>query len=189
MPRFSANRPRRTTKRGWSNASWGGWVNIKNYPPALEASGLYFSQTIIWVKEHPVITRKDFMGNHEWAFYGWKIGAAHRFFGPNNATDVWSVKKVNPASMVHLTEKPVELASRAIEYSSRVGENVLDLFGGSGSTLIAAEQLKRKAFLMELDPLYCDVIVQRFEKFTGKKAERQAASDVDRRSWLEICGR
>ena len=75
--------------------------------------------------------------------------------------------------MIHLTEKPVELATRAIEYSSKPGEHVLDLFGGSGSTLIAAEQTGRKAFLMELDPLYCDVIVQRYEQFTGKKAERR----------------
>src|SRR5271170_6515 len=101
--------------------------------------------------------------------------AAHRFFGPNNATDLWSIKKVNPQSMIHLCEKPVELATRAIEYSSKRGENVLDLFGGSGSTLIAAEQTGRKAFLMELDPLYCDVIVQRFEQFSGKKAERIAS--------------
>ncbi len=114
-----------------------------------------------------MLTRKDFMGNHEWCFYGWQEGAAHQFFGPNNATDLWHVKKVNPQSMVHLTEKPVELAVRAMQYSSRAGENVLDLFGGSGSTLIAAEQTGRKAFLMELDPLYCDVIVQRWEKFTG----------------------
>src|SRR5688572_20674300 len=78
--------------------------------------------------------------------------------------------------MIHLTEKPVELAARAMNYSSRPGENVLDLFGGSGSTLIAAEQTGRKAFLMELDPPYCDVIVQRYEKFTGKKAKRQQAS-------------
>ena len=69
----------------------------------------------------------------------------------------------------------VELAFRAMQYSSRSGENVLDLFGGSGSTLIAAEQTERKAFLMELDPLYADVIVQRFEKFTGEKAKRIAA--------------
>ncbi len=74
--------------------------------------------------------------------------------------------------MVHLTEKPAELAARAIQYSSRAGERVLDLFGGSGSTLIGAEQTGRKAFLMELDPPYCDVIVERFEKFTGQKAER-----------------
>jgi DNA modification methylase len=76
--------------------------------------------------------------------------------------------------MIHLTEKPVELAVRAIEYSSRPGENVLDLFGGSGSTLIAAEKTGRRAYLMELDTLYSDVIVQRWEQFTGKKAERQS---------------
>ena len=122
------------------------------------------------MKGHPVLTRKDFMGNHEWCFYGWREGAAHVFLGPKNATDVWDVQKINPTSMVHLTEKPVELATRAIGYSSRRGENVLDLFGGSGSTLIAAEQSKRRAFLMELDPLYCDVIVCRWEKLTGKKA-------------------
>jgi DNA modification methylase len=77
--------------------------------------------------------------------------------------------------MVHLTEKPVELATRAMEYSSKPGENILDLFGGSGSTLIGAEQTGRRAYLMELDPLYCDVIVTRWEQFTGKKAERTPA--------------
>jgi DNA modification methylase/uncharacterized protein Usg len=111
-------------------------------------------------------------------FYSWREGAAHQFFGPHNATDVWSVKKVNPQSMIHLTEKPVELAARALEYSSRPGENVLDLFGGSGSTLIAAEQTGRRAFLMEIDPRYCDVIVQRWERFTGKKAELAAGEMV-----------
>jgi DNA modification methylase len=155
---------------------YGGYANCGNYPPVLKAAGLYFSQAIIWLKGHPVLTRKDFMGDHEWAFYGWREGAAHHFFGPNNATDVWSVKKVNPQSMIHLTEKPVELAARAMEYSSRKGENVLDLFGGSGSTLIGAEQTGRRAFLMELDGLYCDVIVRRWETFTGKKAKRIAAA-------------
>ncbi|RLS52890.1 MAG: chromosome partitioning protein ParB [Planctomycetota bacterium] len=153
---------------------WGGYANCGNYPPFLKKHGLYFSQAVIWDKQHPVLTRKDFMGAHEWCFYGWKEGAAHQFLGPNNATDLWHVKKVNPQSMVHLTEKPVELAVRAMQYSSRTGENVLDLFGGSGSTLIAAQQTARRAFLMELDPLYCDVIVQRFEKFTGQKAEHWA---------------
>lgn len=154
---------------------WGGYANCANYPPVLKKVGLYFSQAIIWDKEHPVLTRKDFMGAHEWCFYCWREGAAHVFLGPNNATDLWHVKKINPNKMVHLTEKPVDLAVRAMQYSSRAGENILDLFGGSGSTLIAAEQTGRKAFLMELDPLYCDVIVQRFEQFSGKKAERAAA--------------
>jgi DNA modification methylase len=155
---------------------WGGYTNCGNYPPVLKAVGLYFSQAIIGDKQHPVLTRKDYMGAHEWCYYGWKEGAAHQFFGPNNATDLWSVKKVNPQHMVHLTEKPVELAARAMQYSSRPGEQVLDLFGGSGSTLIAAEQTGRRAFLMELDPLYADIIVQRFEKFSGKKAERVSAA-------------
>jgi hypothetical protein len=92
------------------------------------------------------------------------------YLGPNNAVDVWEVKKLNHTEMVHLTEKPIELALRAMHYSSREGENVLDLFGGSGSTLAAAEQARRNAFLMELDPLYCDVIVKRWEELIGAQA-------------------
>jgi DNA modification methylase len=156
---------------------WGGYANLGNYPPFLKKHDMYFSQGIVWDKQHPVLTRKDFMGAFEICFYGWRLGAGHKFFGPNNATDLWHVKKVNPQSMVHLTEKPVELAVRAIQYSSRIGENVLDLFGGSGSTLIACEQTNRKAFLMELDPPYCDVIIQRWEQFTGRKAEQIAANE------------
>jgi DNA modification methylase len=155
---------------------WGGYANIANYPAVLKAHDLYMSQTIIWDKQHPVLTRKDYMGAHEWCFYGWKLGSAHQFFGPNNATDLWAVKKVNPQSMVHLTEKPVDLAARALQYSSRPGENVLDLFGGSGSTVIAAEQAGRRAFVMELDGLYCDVIVRRWEQYTGKQGRRQTVS-------------
>ncbi len=196
----------RVLKPGGSFYVWGGFANLSNYPQALKANALYFSQAIIWVKQHPVLTRKDFMTNHEWCFYGWREGAGHKFVGPNNIPDtwnpvylpadkdgqpvrvveiapevyeglpldVWKVKKVSPQAMVHLTEKPVELAVRAIQYSSRRGENVLDLFGGSGSTLIAAQRSGRNAYLMELDALYCDVIVRRWEEFTGRKAERQA---------------
>ncbi len=163
---------------GGSFYIWGGYANLGNYPGPLKAVGFYFSQGIIWDKLHPVLTRKDFMGAFEICFYGWKEGAGHKFHGPNNATDLWHLKKVNPQSMVHLTEKPVELAVRAIQYSSLTGGNVLDLFGGSGSTLIACEQTGRHAFLMELDELYCDVIVERWEKFTGKKAERVSAAEV-----------
>jgi len=169
----------RALKPGGSFFIWGGYANLGNYPAPLKAAGLYFSQGVVWDKQHPVLTRKDMMGCFELAFYGWKEGAAHHFFGPNNATDLWHVKKVNPQAMVHLTEKPVELAVRAIQYSSRPGENVLDLFGGSGSTLIACEQTGRRCFMLELDPLYCDVIVQRWEKFTGRKAERVCADGQD----------
>jgi len=152
---------------------WGGYANLGNYPPALAASGLYFSQGIVWDKQHPVLTRKDFMGAFEICFYGWREGAGHHFYGPNNATDLWHVKKVNPQAMVHLTEKPVELAVRAIQYSSKPGEHVLDLFGGSGSTLIAAEQTGRRAYLMEMDPLYCDVICERYMRFSGTPPVRE----------------
>lgn len=123
------------------------------------------------MKDHAVLGRKDFMNDCEYAWYGWREGKAHAWYGPTNATTVWRVKKVNPASMIHLTEKPVELAVRAIQYSSRPGENVLDLFGGSGSTLIACEQTGRRAFLMEIDALYCDVIILRWQEFTGKSAQ------------------
>jgi len=157
---------------------WGGYSNIWNYPNALKESELYFSQMIIWDKLHPVLTRKDFMGAHEWAFYGWKEGAAHVFYGPPNVPDLWHIKKDNPQDYLHLTQKPVGLAVRAMQYSSLVGENVLDLFGGSGSTLIAAEQTGRHTFLMEIDPLYCDVIVQRWERFAGRKAERIEAKST-----------
>ncbi|MBN1489783.1 MAG: ParB N-terminal domain-containing protein [Phycisphaerae bacterium] len=153
---------------------WGGYTNCANYPPILKSHKLYFSQAIIWIKEHPVLGRKDYLGNHEWGFYGWKEGAAHKFFGPNNVPDTWSVKKVSPQKMVHLTEKPVELATRALQYSSLPGENVLDLFAGSGSTLIGCEQTGRRCFTMELDCLYADVVVKRWEEFAGRKAERIA---------------
>ncbi len=149
---------------------WGGYANVANYPPALKEAGLYFSQTIIWDKQHPVLTRKDFMGAHEWCFYCWKEGAAHVFLGPNNVPDLWHVKEINPMQMEHLTSKPAELAVRAMQYSSRSNENVLDLFGGSGSTLIGAEQTGRRAYLMEIDTLYCDIIADRFQRFTGKPA-------------------
>jgi DNA modification methylase len=157
---------------------WGGYANVGNYPPALKASSLYFSQAIIWNKLHPVLTRKDYMGAHEWCFYGWREGAGHHYYGPNNETDLWEIKKVNPQSMVHLTEKPVELAVRAIEYSSKRGENVLDLFGGSGSTAMACEHAGRHAFLMEIDGSYTDVIVKRWEAKTGKAAVLEATEQT-----------
>ena len=113
---------------------WGGYANCANYPKPLEEAGLYFSQAIIWVKGHPVLTRKDFMGDHEWCFHGWKKGAAHQFFGPNNVTDVWHVKKINPQSMVHLCLHPdaevlTEAGYRPIS-SIKLGDRV---YSGDGT--------------------------------------------------------
>lgn len=156
---------------------WGGYANLGNYPPVLKKHGLYFSQAIVWDKLHPVLTRKDFLGCFEIAFYGWKEGSAHKFYGPHNVPDLWHVKKIPPQQMEHLTAKPAELAVRAMQYSTVAGENVLDLFGGSGSTLIGAEQTGRKAYLMELDTYYCDTIVDRFQRFTGKPAVLERTGD------------
>jgi DNA modification methylase len=114
--------------------------------------------------------RADYHYRHESIFYGWTPGAAHQPPADRKQDSVWEVDKPR-ANKVHPTMKPVELITRAIQNSSRVGEIVLDSFGGSGSTLIAAEQTKRKARLIELDPKYCDVIVQRWEALTGLKAE------------------
>ena len=182
----------RVLKPGGSFYIWGGYANLGNYPGPLKACGLYFSQGIVWDKQHPVLTRKDFMGAFEICFYGWKEGAGHKYYGPNNALDLWHIKKDNPAGYLHLTQKPVELAVRAIQCSSLSGENVLDLFGGSGSTLIGCEQTSRHAFLMELDTQYADVIRKRWAEFvhgegcdwkklTPKVEEAQANAQASRK--------
>jgi DNA modification methylase len=173
----------RVLKPGGAFYLWGGFTNCVNYPPILAECGLHFSQAIIWVKNSPVLTRKDFLCAHEWCFYGWKEGAAH-WFNPecHNMKDVWEIAKVPATKTVHLTEKPVEIPERVIICSSRPREIVLDQFGGSGSTLIAAEKLGRRARLMEIDPHYVDVIVRRWQDFTGKKA----VLDGDDRTFEEV---
>lgn len=173
---------------GGSFFIWGGYSNLSSYPFALKKHELYFSQAIVWNKLAPVLSRKDFLGAFELCFYGWRLGAGHHFYGPNNVPDIWEVKKVSSQQSTHLTEKPVELATRALQYSSLKGQNVLDLFGGSGSTLIAAEQTERRAFLMEIDPLYADVIVQRWEAFKGKKAKRLKSSAATKNTPAEVAG-
>ena len=170
----------RVLKPGGSFYIWGGYANLGNYPAPLKRAGFYFSQGIIWDKQWPVLNRKDYMCAFEICFYGWKEGAGHHFYGPNNAADLWHVKKITPMQMEHLTAKPAELARLAIEYSSQAGENVLDLFGGSGSTAIACEMTGRHAYLMELDEAYCDVIADRYQRFSGKPAvlERTGESPI-----------
>jgi hypothetical protein len=97
---------------------WGGFMNLPNYPPALKGAGLYFSQALIWVKEHPVLTRKDFMTNHELAFYGWREGAAHRFFGPPNVPDVWPAARRRPVPRAR--RPPIPSARTGDAWTSRM---------------------------------------------------------------------
>ncbi|GAC1405546.1 MAG: DNA modification methylase [Burkholderiaceae bacterium] len=140
---------------------------------AFRAAGGKWSTFIIWAKNTFTLGRSDYQRQYEPILYGWRDGAKHHWCGDRDQSDVWNVKKPQKNDL-HPTMKPVELVERAIRNSSRPGDTVLDCFGGSGSTLIAAEKTGRHARLMELDPKYVDVIVKRWQEWSGKKATRQS---------------
>jgi DNA modification methylase len=142
---------------------------------ALETSGFEVKQTVIWAKQSFVLGRQDYQWRHEPILYGWAAGASHKWYGGRTQATVWEIDRPTK-SEAHPTMKPVALCIQAIQNSSLKGDKVLDIFGGSGSTLLACEYLARKAYLMELDPIYCDVIVKRWEQIAGKKAEHIHAS-------------
>jgi DNA modification methylase len=137
-------------------------------------------QTICWIKDSFVLGRSDYHGRHETIFYGWKPGAAHYFVDDRTQDTVWEIPRPK-RSAEHPTMKPVALVERAIRNSSKPGDIVLEPFGGSGTTLLAAEATQRRARVIELDPRYCDVIVRRWEEFTGQKATRvqRGSSDAE----------
>jgi DNA modification methylase len=140
---------------------------------AFRAAGGKWSTFIIWAKNTFTLGRADYQRQYEPILYGWKDGADHYWCGARDQGDVWHIKKPHKNDL-HPTMKPVELVERAIRNSSRPGDIVLDPFGGSGTTLIAAEKTGRIGWLLELDPKYVDVIVKRWEAFTGRKATRAA---------------
>jgi DNA modification methylase len=142
----------------------------------LRGHGYHWSATIIWVKDVFVLGRSKYHRRYEPIWFGWHSTCKSSFGDARDLDDVWEVARPK-RSEEHPTMKPVELVCRALQNSSRMGDHVIDPFGGSGSTLIAAEQSKRKAHLMELEPRYCDVIVKRWESFTGEKAERIPAAE------------
>ena len=141
---------------------------------AFRAAGGKWSTFIIWAKNTFTLGRADYQRQYEPILYGWPEGATRHWCGDRDQGDVWNIKKPQKNDL-HPTMKPVELVERAIRNSSRPGNVVLDPFGGSGTTLIAAEKSGRVARLIELDPKYVDVIVRRWEDFTGKQAIREAA--------------
>ena len=143
----------------------------KDVLEALENCNYKVRTWIIWNKNLAQFGAigAQYKPKHEPCIYAFKKGHAPYWNGPNNEVTVWDVKR-HSKNEFHPTQKPVELPERAMENNSKAGDIVLDLFGGSGSTMIAAEKVGRKACLMELDPKYCDVIVKRWEDFTGKKA-------------------
>ena len=136
---------------------------------AFRAAGGHWSTFIIWAKNTFTLGRADYQRQYEPILYGWPEGSQRHWCGDRDQGDVWQIKKPVKNDL-HPTMKPVELMERAIRNSSRLGDVVLDPFGGSGSTLIAAEKSGRQARLIELDPKYCDVIVRRWESFAGKQA-------------------
>lgn len=126
---------------------------------------------LIWNKNNHVLGRCDYNYKHEPIIYGWKKKGTHTFYGGGKfKTTVWDIPKPQKSDL-HPTMKPVELVANCLLDGSKEGDIVLDIFGGSGSTLIAAEQTGRKCYMMELDPHYCDVIISRWETFTGKTAQ------------------
>ena len=141
-----------------------------NFRYAVKSVNLLLKQTLIWNKSTLVMGRQDYQWKHEPCLYGWKDGGSHHWYSDRKQTTVidWDKPLRNGE---HPTMKPVGLFGYQIENSSERGDIVLDTFAGSGTTAIAAEQLGRQARLMELDPHYCDVIIARWEKLTGFKAE------------------
>ena len=142
---------------------------------AFRSAGGKWSTFIIWAKNTFTLGRSDYQRQYEPILYGWPEGAKRHWCGDRDQSDVWQIKKPHKNDL-HPTMKPVELVERAIRNSSRPGEVVLDPFGGSGSTLIAAEKAGRQARLIELDPKYVDVICRRFQDFSGQQAVREADS-------------
>lgn len=163
---------------------WHSEIEGYNFRGACMDAGLVLHQCLVWVKSQLVLGRLDFQSRHEPCLYGevgvdedeaqpclygWTDGKKHYFFKNRRQTSVLNFDKPRK-SAEHPTMKPVKLFDYQMQCSSKPGENVLDLFAGSGTTVIAAEQNGRRAYCMELDPKYVDVIIDRWEKFTGKRA-------------------
>ncbi len=145
---------------------------------AFRAAGGKWSTFIIWAKNTFTLGRADYQRQYEPILYGWRDGADHYWCGARDQGDVWNIKK--PAKNdLHPTMKPVELVKRAVRNSSKTRDLVLDPFGGSGTTLIACEKSGRRARIIELDPKYVDVIVKRWEEYTGDKAQKANAPVLD----------
>lgn len=154
-----------------SGASCYIWNGHRQFGPMhqmLTGLGFHISCVITWAKPNFAIGYGDYNQQTEFCLYGWKKDGSHRWYGPTNESTLWEVKRDPTKTYVHPTQKPLALAHRAIRNSSMRDELVLDLFLGSGSTLIASEALGRRCFGLEIDPRYCDAIVRRFIAFVGR---------------------
>ena len=140
-----------------------------NFRKAFKDAGFKLAECLIWKKDCFVMGRQDYQWQHEPVLYGWKEGKAHYFINDRTQSTILEFDRPKQSTL-HPTMKPIDLIAKLIKNSSKENDIILDLFGGSGSTTIAAEQLNRKCYTMELDPKYCDVIVKRWETMTNRKA-------------------
>ena len=157
-------------KLGASFYIWFSDLATVQFNEAAKESGLNVKETLIWVKNNFVLGRQDYQHKHEPCLYGWVDGGSHSWYSDRKQTTILNFDKPQRSDL-HPTMKPIPLFDYQIKNSSKSGDIVLDLFGGSGTTLMACEQDGRNAYLMEFDPRYVDVIIDRWEKFTGKTAK------------------
>ena len=161
-------------KEGGAFYIWYANLESYNFIGASIDAGLHIRQFLIWNKNSLVLGRQDYQWKHEPCLYGWKDGAAHKWYNDRSQTTVLEFNKPL-RNGEHPTMKPVELITYQTKNSSKENDLVLDLFGGSGTTLIACEQTGRICRMVEIDEQYCDVIIKRWENLTGQKAERIAS--------------
>jgi len=150
-------------KKGGSIYVWHASSEVINFGKAMVDAGWLLKQQLIWVKNSMVMGRQDYQWKHEPCLYGWLAGDSHKWYSDRKQTTVINFDRPN-RNAEHPTMKPIGLFGYQIENSSKVGDIVIDPFGGSGTTMVACEQLKRKAYIVEYDPKYCDVIVNRMRK-------------------------
>ena len=150
-------------------------LGIDRYYASMARTGLQCRALIIWDKGNHTLSNSDYMSMYEPMFYGWV--SDHNFYGGNNGMDIWRIERTKKNDL-HPTMKPMALVEKAICDGSKTKDIILDLFGGSGTTLIACEKTGRSCRMMEVDPKYCDVIVKRWEEFTGQKARLENAEEI-----------
>ena len=177
-----------TLKQGACAYICSGWQSFSTFVDKMRITNYHISEVIIWVKNQAGIHTLEYPHKHEQIIkgrkvmpkkkkkgtaiiYGWKKGK-HKYYGDRSDYDVWEADRQSQGKYVHPTEKPDWLVMKALKNSSKFNDNIIDLFGGSGSTLMACEKLGRKAFLMELDERFVDVIIYRWEKYTKKRAKK-----------------
>ena len=148
-------------------------LGIDRYYSSLKRAGLKCRSLIIWDKGNHTLSNSDYMSMYEPMFYGWVNN--HKFYGGKNGMDIWRIKRTQK-NVLHPTMKPVELVDKAVLDGSAINGIVLDLFGGSGTTIISCQKHNRKSRIMELDPKYCDVIIKRWQDFTGQEAILESTS-------------